>query len=371
MPGIPFVNDADLRGNQLVDFRVEGLNGLPTATAAMNGRIVYNTQDSRYYVCAATAWWKIPQNLDSLEGVTASFLRNRANHTGTQDSTTISDFHAAVIASRLDEFAAPTGPVTLAGQKLTNVGAASASTDAVNKSQLDAVAAIANAAASGIAVKNAVRAVAKSNITLSATQTVDGVALAAGDRVLVAGQTTASNNGIYVVATGSWTRATDADETGELAPGTLVAVREGTTEADSLWGLVSDSPITIGTTAQSWSRMLAGSQGEIIVAGNGISKTGTTIAVVPKASSGVTVDGSGVGLDDTVVSKFATGVVPSGSTSATITHNLGQQDVEITIVEASTGLRVLVPISTSGPNAATATFKSAPTANQYRWSARR
>ncbi|QKY79981.1 tail fiber protein [Gordonia phage Clawz] len=371
MPGIPFVNDADLRGNQLVDFRIEHLNGLPSATADMDGRIVYNTQDNRYYVCAATAWWKIPKDLDSLEGVTAAYLRNRANHTGQQDSSTISDFHAAVIASRLDEFAAPNGPVTLAGQKLTNVGAGSSSTDAVNKQQLDAVAAIANAAASGIAIKNAVRAVAKTNVTLSGTQTVDGVALAAGDRVLVAGQTNAANNGIYVVASATWVRSTDADEDGELAPGTLVAVREGTSEADSLWGLVSDQQIVIGTTDQTWSRMIAGSQGEVITAGNGITKSGTTISVQPKSGSGITVDGSGVGLDDTKVSKFASGTVPSGSTSATLTHNLGQTGVDVTIIETSTGLRVMVPVSTSGPNAVVATFKSAPTTNQYSWQARR
>ncbi|WNM68795.1 hypothetical protein SEA_SOOS_65 [Gordonia phage Soos] len=371
MPGIPFVNDADLRGNQLVDFRIESLNGLPTATAAMNGRLVYNTQDNRYYACAATAWWKIPKDLDSLEGVTAAFLRNRANHTGQQDSSTISDFHAAVIASRLDEFAAPTGPVSLAGQKLTNVGAGSASTDAVNKQQLDAVAAVANAAASGVAIKTAVRAVAKTNITLTGAQTIDGVAVVAGDRVLVAGQTNAANNGIYVANASTWVRSTDADQDGELAPGTLVAVREGTSEGDSLWGLVSDAAIVIGTTNQTWTRVVAGSQGEIIVAGNGISKTGTTISVLPKPSSGVTVDGSGVGLDDAVVSKFAAGTVPAGSASTTLTHNLGQTGVDVTIVEASTGLRVLVPVSTSGPNAVVVTFKSAPTTNQYTYEIRR
>ena len=371
MAGIPFVNDADLRGNALVNFRIESLNGTPTPTADMNGRIVYNTQDDRYYFCAAAAWWKLPRDLDSLEGVTAAFLRDRANHTGQQPSTTISDFHAAVIASRLDEFAAPTGPVSMGGQKLTNVGPAAAAGDAVNKSQLDAVAAVANAAASGIAVKNAVRAVAKTNITLSGLLTVDGVALAASDRVLVAGQTTAANNGIYVAASGAWVRATDADQTGELAPGTLVAVREGTTEADSLWGLISDVPITIGTTVQNWSRMLAGAEGEVVVAGNGLTKTGQTLSVQPKASGGIVVDGSGVGVDDTVVSRFASGTVPAGSANATLTHNLGQTGVEVTIVEASTGLRVLVPVANSGPNAVVATFKTAPTANQYAWQARR
>lgn len=371
MAGIPFVNDADLRGNQLVDFRVERLNGTPTPTIEMNGRIVYNTQDNRYYVCSSGAWWKVPRDLDSLEGVTAASLRDRANHTGQQPSSTISDFHAAVIASRLDEFSAPTGPVSLGSQKLTDVGNGSAAGDAVNKAQLDAVAAIANAAASGVAIKQAVRVVAKTNITLSGAQTIDGRAVAAGTRVLVAGQTNAAQNGIYVAAAGAWARAADADQDGELAPGTLVAVREGDAEGDSLWGLVSDDAIVIGTTPQVWSRVVAGSQGEIVVAGNGLSKTGSTLAVVPKAGGAITVDGSGVAIDDTVVSRFAKGTVPSGSTNATVTHNLGSTDVDVTVVEASTGLAVLVPVAVSGANAVVLTFKTAPTANQYRWSARR
>lgn len=366
---IPFVNDLDVRGNEILDFRVQRVNGLPTPTAAMNGSLLYNTQDDRWYVCRAAAWMQIPQNLTSLEGTTKASLLDRTNHTGSQPSSTISDFHAAVIASRLDEFAAPTAAVSMGSQRLTNLATGTGANDAVNKAQLDAVAAVANAAASGIAIKNAVRAVAKTNLTLSAAQTIDGVALVAGDRVLVAGQTAAKDNGIYVVAPGAWSRAADADQTGELAPGTLVAVREGTSEADTLWGLVSDAAITVGTTDQTWTRMVAGSNGEIITAGNGLTKTGNTLAVLPKAGGGISVDGTGVAVDATVA-RTASGTVPAGSTNATLTHNLGTDSASVTVWEASTGLEVMVQLAKSGPNAVIATFKTAPTANQYTWSAR-
>lgn len=366
---IPYVADIDMRGNEILDARVPRINGLPTATAAMNGWMVYNTQDDRWYVCRASAWMQIPQNLSTLEGVTAASLRDRTNHTGTQPSSTISDFHAAVIASRLDEFAAPTAAVSMGSQRITSLADGTAASDAVTKSQLDAVAAVANAAASGVAIKASVRAVAKTAITLSSAQVIDGVSVVAGDRVLVAGQASAAANGLYLAASGAWSRTTDADQTGELAPGTLVAVREGTAEADTLWGLVTDAAITIGTTAQTWSRVVAGSQGEIILAGNGLSKTGSTLTVVPKASGGLAVDGAGVAVDSTVA-RTASGTVPAGSTNATITHNLGTDSAAVVIWEASTGKQVMVEIAKSGANAVVATFKTAPTTNQYTWSAR-
>lgn len=95
------------------------------------------------------------------------------------------------------------------------------------------------------------------NITLagSAPNTLDGVTLVANDRILVKDQSTGSQNGLYYVATlgtganGTWTRATDADAAGELTPGMVVTVEEGTLLADTTWELSTDGPITIGTTA--------------------------------------------------------------------------------------------------------------------------
>ncbi|WP_369951999.1 phage tail protein [Ralstonia syzygii] len=97
--------------------------------------------------------------------------------------------------------------------------------------------------------KQSVRVATTATIALTNLQTIDGVALAAGDRVLVKNQAAAADNGIYVVAAGAWTRATDADASIEVTPGLFVPVEQGTINADSIWQLVTDAPITLGTTA--------------------------------------------------------------------------------------------------------------------------
>ena len=84
---------------------------------------------------------------------------------------------------------------------------------------------------------------------LSGLLTIDGVVLVAGDRVLVKNQTTPSQNGIYVVAAGAWTRATDADGGTKLTSGATVPVEAGTTQEDTLWMLTTDGAITVGVTA--------------------------------------------------------------------------------------------------------------------------
>lgn len=99
---------------------------------------------------------------------------------------------------------------------------------------------------------------------LSGLLTVDGVVLAAGDRILVKNQTTASQNGIYIAASGAWSRAPDADASIEVTPGLLVIVEKGATNADTVWQLVTDAPIVLGTTALTF-EIAAGPSG--VVAG--------------------------------------------------------------------------------------------------------
>lgn len=96
--------------------------------------------------------------------------------------------------------------------------------------------------------KQSVRAATTAAITLTAPQTVDGVALVTGDRVLVKDQNDAKQNGIYLVATGSWTRTTDADTGTDLTPGARVYVEEGTVNATQVWYLATTGTITLGTT---------------------------------------------------------------------------------------------------------------------------
>ncbi len=96
--------------------------------------------------------------------------------------------------------------------------------------------------------KPSVKVATTATIALTGLQTIDGVVLAAGDRVLVKDQTAAKDNGIYVAAAGAWARSADADASIEVTPGLFVTVEQGTANADSVWQLVTDGPITLGTT---------------------------------------------------------------------------------------------------------------------------
>ena len=169
--------------------------------------------------------------------------------------------------------------------------------------------AYADSLVSGFHVKAPVKAIATSNITLSGTQSVDGVSLTAGMRVLVAGQTAAENNGIYVVAAGAWARATDADSSSEVKDGMSVFVEQGTVYGDSTWVLITNNDITLNTTALTFVQFSGLGQ---ITAGDGLSKSGNELsvnvgngielvadAVAAKVQSafGLSVDGDGVRVD--------------------------------------------------------------------------
>lgn len=145
----------------------------------------------------------------------------------------------------------------------------------------------------GLAWKDTVRAATTANITLSGTQTVDGVALVAGNRALVKNQTTTSQNGIYVVAAGAWTRATDADSEAELLNAACF-VSEGTVNADTAWVMTTNAPITVGTTALTWVQFAGGGA---VTAGNGLTQTGNTLNV--GAGTGILVGADTVSLDTT------------------------------------------------------------------------
>ena len=103
--------------------------------------------------------------------------------------------------------------------------------------------------------KDACRAASTGNLVLSGTQTVDAVALVAGNRCLAKDQTAPAENGIWVVASGAWARATDFDATTEVTFGTYVPVVSGTANGNTAWLLTTADPITVGTTAltfQAW-----------------------------------------------------------------------------------------------------------------------
>src|SRR5258708_8756020 len=105
-----------------------------------------------------------------------------------------------------------------------------------------------------LAIKAPVRvATTGSGIALSGLQTIDGVALSVGDRVLVKDQTDATTNGIYNAQTSTWTRTIEANNNSQSAQGLMVAVAGGAVNANGLFRLTTANPITLGTSALTWS----------------------------------------------------------------------------------------------------------------------
>lgn len=131
--------------------------------------------------------------------------------------------------------------------------------------------------ATGLDIKDSVRIASTANITLNNLQTIDGVALAADDRVLVKNQTDTSNNGIYLVVDGgAWTRASDFDSSLNVTGCVFTFVEEGTDNSDTGWVLSTNNPITLGTTALTFTQF---SNAGVITAGTGLIKTGTTLSI--------------------------------------------------------------------------------------------
>jgi hypothetical protein len=177
-----------------------------------------------------------------------TFAISRANHTGTQLSSTVSDFDTQVRTNRLDQLAAPTAAVGLGSQRITSLADPSGAQDAATKNYVDTQV---GGAIGGLTLKGSVRVAATTNITIASPgAAIDGVTLTNGDLVLLTGETTASTNGPYVFnGSGSaMTRATNWDTSGEATLGSYWVVREGT-NADKFAILTNDSAITLGTTA--------------------------------------------------------------------------------------------------------------------------
>jgi hypothetical protein len=107
-----------------------------------------------------------------------------------------------------------------------------------------------------VAIKPPCRVATTANITLTGLQTVDGVALAADDRVLVKNQTSSVDNGIYEANTSAWTRSPDFDGARDVVDGSLVIVREGSTNSRTVWEIVTDDPVVIGTSELAFERAL-------------------------------------------------------------------------------------------------------------------
>lgn len=282
----------------------------------------------------------------------------------------VSGFDTQVRTSRLDQMAAPTGPVSFNGQKITNLATGTAANDAVNLAQLQG-------AVEGRAWKDTVDAATTANITLSGTQTIDGVALVAGDRVLVKNQSAPAENGIYVVAAGAWARADDVNTAAEINDATVL-VDAGSTLKGKIYTQTA-TVTTLGTDAVTWtvtgditvytaddtSLELVGTQFRIKDEGVTAAKIATS-AVGTGLTGGA---GSPLAVDTaTVVRKYATTIGDGAATSFTITHNLNTRDVTVSVyLAAGTFEEVEVDVRHATVNTVTIIFTGVvPANNEYR-----
>lgn len=245
----------------------------------------------------------------------------------------ISDFDTQVRTNRLDQMAAPTADVAFNNRKITGLADPTNAQDAATKAYVDTTAqGIHTHTSCRLATNGALPSSTYANgtsgigatITGSANGalTVDGVAVAVDDRILVKDQASAFQNGVYVVtATGGasavfvLTRSTDMNQDAEF-PGSFEFVEEGTANADNGYVCTTNMPITIGTTAISWTQFSGAGQ---ISAGNGLTKTGNTLDVVGTANR-ITANADSIDIASTYVGQTSIttlGTIATGTWAAT------------------------------------------------------
>lgn len=262
--------------------------------------------------------------------------------------------------------------ISMNSSSLTDLPTPSNGTDATTKDYVDGL-------AQGLEVKDSVNATSQSDIDLASTadpSPVDGYTLQDGDRILLQGQTDATENGIYDATTATdpttWTRSSDFDEDADVVSGAFAFVENGTNYGDNSYIVITDDPISVGTDAIEFSQF--SSAGELL-AGDGLNKSGNTFSVVVSdfagtylsddGSDNLQVDiGSGLVNDGNDNIRLDLGISDSGTdvgttnyvegidfgSSLNVTDNTGSGDQRVT-VDVDTTSSTSITIKESGGSA--------------------
>ena len=315
-----FLTNIDLVNNQILNARFESVSSDPGSNL-FEGRLIYNTTTDTIKAYANGAWRSMPHTITSGGANTAGITIGELNGTVTltlnlATASSVGLLTAAHFTDLNTSTNAATGSTLVKRDASGNISVAAPteSSHAATKGYVDA-------ARSGLDVKDSVRVATTAAVLLASGlengDTVDGVTLATGDRVLVKDQSTASENGIYVVqASGAAVRATDADTSAEVTSGMFTFVAEGTVNADSGWVLSTNDTITLGTTALTFAQFSGAGQ---VTAGAGLTKSGNTIDAVGTADR-ITVNANSIDIASTYVGQSTIttlGTVTTGTWNAT------------------------------------------------------
>ena len=242
----------------------------------------------------------------------------------TLTASKISDFDTQVRTNRVDQLASATNPVS--GVTPT------ADAHFATKGYVDST-------SEGLDVKQSCKVATTANITLSGTQTIDGVSVIADDRVLVKDQSTASQNGIYLCKASTWQR-TDDLATGVDAAGAFTFVEQGSTNADIGFVCTSNKgSAVVGTNNLSFSTFSSSGN---VTAGNGLDKSGNELSLDLKANGGLVIESTELAID--LAASSITGTLPVTkltSLTATVTElnkldGLNSTTTELNILDGDT-----------------------------------
>ena len=259
--------------------------------------------------------------------------------------TKISDFDTGVRTNRLDQMAAPTGSVSLNSQTITNVADPVNAQDAATRGFVEAT-------SQGLDVKDSCVAATTGNITISTAlnngDTLDGVTLSTNDRVLVKDQSTASQNGIYIV--GSSPARADDLAAGADAAGMFTFVEQGTVNADNGFVCTSNKgSAVVGTNNLTYAQFSGAGQ---ITAGDGLDKSGNTLSLDLKSNGGLVIESTELAID--LAASSITGTLPvTKITSLTATVS------ELNVLDGITSTTTELNLMDGGTSATSTTLAAA------------
>ena len=233
--------------------------------------------------------------------------------------------------------------LNMGGYTITNSATPVNATDVVVKSYVDAL-------VNGLTIHPFCRIVAVANSAITGLLTIDGVTAVAGDRILLTGQTTGSQNGPWVAASTAWTRPLDWVSASVVKEGAYFLVDpDGTTYKNTKWFCTNTGTITVDTTATTFTQDLSGT---IYGTGSGISLTGTVFAV--KNGNGISFDGSnnvtlalnatslnnsasGLKISDGVAGQLMLANASNAATFTTVTGDVTVTSAGVTTVSSTAG----------------------------------